>query len=101
MDEFAMIDLQNLPLVVILPACLLGGVVLGFAYFRAMRATTDMLVQGRSPLLGLALTLGRLAMLGGAFYLAVRVNGLALLAALTGVLIAKAITLRRVRGAGA
>ena len=96
-----MTDVSTLPMPLVLALCFLGGVLLGFAYFRALRVTTDLLVRGRSPLLGLALTLGRLAALGCAFYLAVRIDGLALLAALTGLLVAKVVTLRRARGAGA
>jgi hypothetical protein len=53
MDERAMIDLHLVPLPLILPACFLGGLVLGFAYFRALRTTADLIVGGR-PLLGLA-----------------------------------------------
>lgn len=101
MDERAVTDWQALPLYVTLPGGFLAGLVLGFAYFRALRATVGLLVGGRHPLLGLALTLSRLAMLAAGFYLAVRVGGLALLAALAGVLCAKAVMLRRAREADA
>ncbi|MBN2907387.1 MAG: hypothetical protein JXJ18_11815 [Rhodobacteraceae bacterium] len=92
-----MIDLHTVPLWLSLPVCFAGGLGLGFAYFSALRATADLIVTGGRPILGLALTLGRLAFLGAGFYLAVLAGGLALLAALAGVLCAKALMLRRAR----
>jgi len=100
MDELTMIDLASGTVFVTLPVCFLGGIVLGYAYFRAMRATADLIVSRGHPLLGLALTLGRLALLGTGFYLAVLWGGVALLAALAGVLVAKALILRQTRRAG-
>ncbi len=100
MDERTMIDLSALPLPVILPVCFLGGLVLGYVYFRALRETADLIVSRGAPLLGLALTLGRLALLCAGFYLAVLAGGLALLTALAGVLGAKTLMLRQARGAG-
>ncbi|WP_116131546.1 ATP synthase subunit I [Tropicimonas sp. IMCC34043] len=97
MDERTMIDLAALPLSVVLPVCLLGGLVLGYTYFRALRMTADLIVGQGRPLLGLALTLGRLTLLAAGFYLAVQAGAFALLAALAGVLGAKALMLRRVR----
>ena len=44
MDERAMIDLAALPLSFTLPACFLGGLVLGYVYFRALRVTADLIV---------------------------------------------------------
>jgi len=83
-----------------LPAGFLGGLVLGCAYFRAVRATAA-LIEGRGrPFFGLALTLGRLALLGVGFYVAVLTSGIALLAALIGVLCARTLMLCRIRGAG-
>ncbi len=37
LDERRMIDLSAMPLHITLPACFLGGIVLGYAYFRALR----------------------------------------------------------------
>ena len=96
-----MIDLSALPLPVTLALCFLGGLLLGYAYFRALRKTTDLIVGGGSALLGLALTFGRLVLLGAGFYLAVLAGGFALLAALGGVLCAKALLLRQPKGLGA
>jgi F1F0 ATPase subunit 2 len=100
MDERAMIDLSTLPLPVTLPVCFLGGLVLGYIYFRAVRETANLIVTQGHPLLGLALTLGRMAVLCAGFYLAVQAGGLALLVALAGVLAAKALMLRQTRRAG-
>lgn len=97
MDERAMIDLSSLPLHVTLPVCFLGGLVLGYGYFRALRETANLIVTHGHPLLGLALTLGRIACLALGFYVAVLAGGFALLAALAGVLCAKALMLRRIR----
>jgi Cu/Ag efflux pump CusA len=101
MDERAMIDLAALPLSLTLPICFLAGLVLGYAYFRAVRETADLIVGQGPLLLGLALTLGRLALLCAGFYLAVQAGGLALLAALAGVLCAKTVMLRQARRADA
>ncbi|SNR63699.1 N-ATPase, AtpR subunit [Puniceibacterium sediminis] len=92
-----MMDLSALPLSVTLPACFLGGLAIGYVYFRALRHTAELIVSQGSPLLGLALTLGRLALLTAAFYVAVLAGGFALLAALAGVLCAKAVMLRHAR----
>jgi len=78
-----------------LPIWFVGGLVLGFAYFRALRKTADLVTVGGSPLLGLTLSLGRLAVLGAVFFIAVLSGGLSLLAALAGVLSAKALMLRQ------
>jgi hypothetical protein len=99
MDERTMIDLTALPLSVTLSACFLGGLALGYAYFLALRKTADLIVSGGHPMLGLALTLGRLAFLAAGFYLAVLAGGLALIAALAGVLVAKALLLGQMRRA--
>lgn len=95
MDERAMIELHALPLSATLPIFFLGGLVLGYAYFRALRETANLIVSHRHPLLGLALTLGRLILLGGVFYVAVLAGALTLLTVLAGVLCAKALMLRR------
>lgn len=101
MDERAMISLQTVPVFLSVPVCFIGGLALGFAYFHALRMTADLIVEGRRPLLGLALTLGRFGMLGLGFYGAVLAGGFALLAALAGVLCAKALMLGQTRGGSA
>ncbi|MDF1856560.1 ATP synthase subunit I [Pseudooceanicola sp.] len=97
MDERAMMNPLDLPLIPLLPACFVAGLILGYAYFAALRHTAGLIVKGGQPLLGLALTFGRLALLGGGFWLAVQAGALALLTALAGVLGAKAVILRRAR----
>ena len=92
-----MIDVFNLPLPVSLTVCFLGGVLLGFAYFRALRLTADLIVSGGHPLLALLLTFGRFGLLGAGFYVAVLTGGFALLASLAGFLFAKRLTLRQTR----
>lgn len=89
---------EKLPLVLTLPLCFAGGLLLGFAYFRALRWTTALIINGGSPVLALALSLGRLIMIGLGFYLAVLFGGLALLTTLAGVLTVKALMLRHDRG---
>ena len=88
-----MIDPFALPLT--LTACFLGGGVLGYAYFSALRATADLIVRGGSVLLALGLTLGRVGFLGLGLFVAVLGGALALLAALAGVLSAKALIIRQ------
>ncbi|MCG6903415.1 MAG: hypothetical protein LJE68_12115 [Rhodobacter sp.] len=93
-----MTDLATLPLFVLLPVCFLGGLVIGYGYFRALRETARLLVEGGDPLRAIALTLGRISLLATGFFIAVLLGGLALLATLAGVLCAKWIMLRRIRG---
>lgn len=93
-----MIDLASVPLALSLPVSFAGGLIVGLGYFLALRATADLLVRGNRPLLGLALTFGRLACIVAAFYVAVLAGAFALLAALAGVLCAKAIVVRQTRG---
>jgi len=97
MDERTMIKLAALPLPLLLPVCFLGGLLLGYLYFRALRETANLIVSHGHPLLGMILTLGRLALLCVGFYLAVLAGGLALLAALAGVLGAKWLMLPHAR----
>jgi hypothetical protein len=99
MDERTMIALSalHLPLPLVLGVAFAGGLMLGFVYFRALRATADLIVGGGSPWLGLALTVARLVGIAGAFYVAVQAGGLAVVAALAGVLCAKAVILRQTR----
>jgi hypothetical protein len=95
MDERTMTALDTWPLVLTLPLCFAGGVLLGLAWFRVLRWTTDLIVNGGSPVLALTLSLGRLVVIGAGFSLAVLFGGLALLAALAGVLTVRAVMLRR------
>lgn len=97
MDERKMIDLSATPLLISLPICFLAGLFIGYGYFRALRATADLIVHEGQPLLGLALTLGRLSLLATAFFIAVLAGGFALLATFAGVLCAKALMLHRMR----
>ena len=91
-----MIDLTSLPLFILLPGCFLAGLFIGYGYFRALRATADLIVHEGQPLMGLALTLGRLSLLITGFFIAVLIGGLALLATFAGVLCAKALMLYKV-----
>ncbi|RXV66405.1 hypothetical protein C6W92_04360 [Roseovarius sp. A46] len=95
MDERAMTDLTTLPLFVLLPVCFLGGLFVGYGYFRALRETAKIIVNGGEPLRAIALTVGRVSLLATGFFMAVLLGGLALLAAFAGVLCAKWIMLRR------
>lgn len=95
MDERTMINVTILPLHLLLPVCFLGGLVIGYVYFRALRETADLIVSRGHPLLAMILTLGRLALLCAGFYLAVLAGGVALLAALAGVIGAKGLMLRQ------
>lgn len=95
-----MITPQATTLLLTLPVAFAGGLGLGFVFFRALAITTDLIASGGPALFGLALTLGRLAVLAAGFYVAVLSGGVALLAALAGVLCAKALVLRRARRVG-
>ena len=97
MDERKMIDLTATPLHISLPICFLAGLFIGFGYFRALRATADLIVQEGQPLMAVALTLGRLSLLITGFFIAVLAGGFALLATLAGLLCAKALMLHRMR----
>jgi hypothetical protein len=99
MDELKMTQLSSLPLFVLLPACFLAGFFIGYGYFRALRETADLVVNGGSTTLAVALTLGRISLLAAAFFLAVLLGGHALLVTFAGVLCAKWILVRRMRGA--
>jgi hypothetical protein len=92
-----MIDLSTIPLILLLPGCFLAGLFVGYGYFRALRETINLIVRQGQPLLGLALTLGRLSLLATGFFIAVLVGGPALLATFAGVLCAKAVMLHRIR----
>ncbi len=92
-----MINFPILHPAVLLPICFFGGLIIGFGFFRALRATTDLILRQGKPLLALALMLGRMSMLVTALYISVLAGGPALLAAFAGVLCAKALMLYRVR----
>jgi hypothetical protein len=95
MDERTMTDPSTLPLIVLLPICFLGGLFIGWGYFRALRETANLIVGGGKPLRAIVLTLARISLLATGFFIAVLAGALALLAALAGVLCAKWIMLRR------
>lgn len=84
MDEHAMIDLATFPLFILLPASFLAGLFIGYGYFRALRETTNLIVHEASPVLAVALTLGRISLLITVLYIAGLAGGLALLATLAG-----------------
>ena len=92
-----MIDLSSPPPFILLPGCFLGGLFIGYGYFRALRATTDLILHEGQALMALALTLGRLSLLATGFFIAVLIGGPALLATLGGVLMAKALMLHKMR----
>jgi hypothetical protein len=95
MDERTMTDLSNLSLIFLLPICFLGGLFIGYGYFRALRETANLIVGGGKPLRAIVLTLARISLLATGFFIAALAGGLALLAALAGVLCAKWIMVRR------
>lgn len=92
-----MIDLSTLPLSLTLPVAFLGGLIGGYGYFRALHETTKLIFREGQPFLAVALTLGRVSVLITGFFVAVLAGGLALLAALAGLLCAKTLLLRRIR----
>ncbi len=96
-----MIDPYILRTLMTLSACYIGGLLLGFGYFKALRLTTDLIVTNRQPIVGIAMTIGRLGLICTGFYAIVQIGALALLAALTGVLSAKALILRQIKRSGA
>lgn len=96
MDERTMTDPSTLPPIVLLPICFLGGLFIGWGYFRALRETANLIVKGGNPQRAIVLTLARISLLATGFFIAVLAGGLALLAALAGVLCAKWIMLRRI-----
>ena len=97
MDERTMTDPSTLPLIVLLPVCFLGGLFIGWGYFCALRETANLIVGGGKPLRAMVLTLARISLLATGFFIAVLAGGLALLAALAGVLCAKWTLLRRIQ----
>jgi hypothetical protein len=98
MDERIMMTPDQFQTAVVIAASLTGGTLLGLAYFAAVRRTADLIVSGRQTALAIGLVLGRMALLGGVFFWALQFGALALIAAATGVLIGRAIILRRSKG---
>ncbi|MGO4916145.1 N-ATPase subunit AtpR [Pseudogemmobacter sp. W21_MBD1_M6] len=98
MDERIMITADTLRLAAFLVASLTGGVLLGLVYFAAVRRTADLIVAGRQTLLALGLVLGRMALLGAVFFWALHFGALALIAVAAGVLVGRAVVLRRSKG---
>jgi len=94
-----MTGLSTLPLSLILSLSFLGGSLIGYAYFRSLRKTADLIVNRGHPLLAAALTLGRLGLISGGLYCAALYGGFALLTTLAGVLCAKTLLLRQPNGA--
>jgi hypothetical protein len=93
-----MIDLHSIPLAITLPLSFFSGLILGHIYFRALRETASLIVSNGNIVFGLLMTLGRMTLLGVCFfYLAKLGGGLAILAALAGVLCAKHWLLRQER----
>lgn len=91
--------LLSLPLVLTIPLCFLGGMALGYIYFRALRETVNLVVGHGHPLMGMALTLGRFTLLGLGLYVAVLMGGFTLLAMLAGIVSAKSLMFRHIRQA--
>lgn len=73
------------------------GILVGLAYFRAVRLSADLFAHGRRVALAITLTLGRLLLLGGLLVLIVREGVLPLLAFALGFLVARALATRRAR----
>lgn len=78
----------------------LAGVLVGMAYFAALRRFATLMVTGSGWRGPVALTLARFAGAGLFLYLAARLGAAPLLAALAGFLVARALSLRLERGRG-
>lgn len=74
---------------------LTAGLVLGGAYFSTLRWTSDRLATGRGLKATVAVIVARFALLGGALTLTSLMGALPLLLTALGVLIARAVVLRR------
>ncbi|MFO1107145.1 MAG: ATP synthase subunit I [Amaricoccus sp.] len=79
----------------VLFAWALAGALAGLVYFRAVWATAHLLAGGGQRGRAIALTLARLALLGGFLILAARHGPAALLAAALGILLARFAVVRR------
>jgi F1F0 ATPase subunit 2 len=87
-----------------LTAALLGlefaaGIGLGLIFFGTLWWATQRLCTDGHPVLVITLMIGRFALLGGMLYLASQAGALPLLAVAGGILLARALVLRRVRAA--
>ena len=91
------VSLASLPILSGLLA-LVAGLVLGVAHFATLRKVTDLYLGGTAPGRALALQLARLAVLGGFLTVLALTGAAPLLAGVVGVLIGRAIVLRRARG---
>lgn len=98
MDEHAMTAFSHFPWQIAVPLFFAGGFLIGYGYFRALRKTTDMLLGQGSAVLVVVLTIGRMAAIVAAFYLAALAGPQALLAAFAGAMVGRALILRRRRG---
>lgn len=75
----------------------LAGLILGFAYFVALRRTISLFVGGRGWFGPVVLTVGRLAVMAVALTVAARLGAMPLLAAFVGFLAARFVAVRAVR----
>jgi hypothetical protein len=73
----------------------LAGLLFGLGYFALLRRSVGLLLEPGKRGLGVALTLGRLAVAALLLYLAARLGAAALLAALAGFVAARFVALRR------
>ncbi|OSQ35406.1 ATP synthase subunit I [Thalassospira mesophila] len=96
-----MMSSDTLPLLLLLPFCFAGGVLLGILYFRCIKVTADLIVSGRKPVLAIALAIARLGLLAGGFALALQTGGFGIIAVLAGVIVGRECVIRRKRGAQA
>ncbi len=80
--------------VAVAPPAILVGLIVGLAYFRGLRFTANLFVEGRGWALLLALTLVRLAGVIAVLLLAVRFGAVALMACFLGFLMARMIAVR-------
>ena len=84
-----------LPQAASLPLGLAAGLALGACYFRAVWCSARLLAAGNRTRDAVALTAGRFALLGGMLGLAARCGAAALLSTACGLLIARAIVMRK------
>ncbi len=82
-----------------LAAHLAAGIGLGAFYFQALWWNTQRFAAGGRLTTATALTIGRFALLGGVLFLASQEGALPLLAVALGILVARAVVMRRVRRA--
>ncbi|VFU10068.1 conserved membrane protein of unknown function [Methylocella tundrae] len=87
--------------VISLVAYFAGGVALGLAYFAALWQSARLFASGGHTAVAVALTIGRFILLGGALALASLHGAPPLLAMALGVLIGRALVMRRLKEAAA